>query len=132
MVRLPFADGSVDKICCSLVISYLKDPEALVREFFRILKPGGIAVVSSMKPDCDMTVLFHEFITMDPASSDGEADAAQRLLGAAGKIKLKEQSGIYGFYSEEELVRFSRAVGFVEYDCFRSLGDQANVIRITK
>lgn len=132
MARLPFSDGSVDKICCSLMVSYLKDPEALLREFFRILKPGGIAVVSSMKPDCDMTVLFHEFITMDPASTDGEADAAQRLLGAAGKIKLKEQSGIYGFYSEGELVRFSRAVGFVEYDCFRSLGDQANVIRITK
>jgi SAM-dependent methyltransferase/alpha-beta hydrolase superfamily lysophospholipase len=129
--RLPFADGSIDKICSSLVISYLKDPVVFVRELRRVLKPGGVAVLSSMKPDCDMTVLFHEFISMETQEVE-TADSAQKLLGAAGKIKLKEQSGIYGFFSEEELISIVSSAGFEDYDSFRSLGNQANVIRVTK
>jgi len=129
--RLPFADNSIDKICSSLVVSYLKDPIAFVSELRRVLKPGGVAVLSSMKPDCDMTVLFHEFISMDTKETE-TADDAQKLLGAAGKIKLKEQSGIYGFFSEEELVAIITSAGFTDFDSFRSLGNQANVIRVIK
>ncbi|WP_269525857.1 methyltransferase domain-containing protein [Coraliomargarita parva] len=129
--RFPFAAGSVAKICSSLVISYLKDPVTLLREFYRMLAPGGVAVVSSMKPDCDMTVLYHEFITLDEGSQ-GNADSAQELLGAAGRIKLKEQSGIYGFFSEAELTELALAAGFKQYDHFRSLGGQANIIRLFK
>ncbi len=130
-LRLPFADNSIDKICSSLVVSYLKDPVAFVSELRRILKPGGVVVLSSMKPDCDMTVLYHEFISSETDEAE-TADDAQKLLGAAGKIKLKEQSGIYGFFSEEELVSIITVAGFGEYDVFRSLGNQANVIRVTK
>jgi SAM-dependent methyltransferase/pimeloyl-ACP methyl ester carboxylesterase len=129
--KLPFSDGSISKICFSLVVSYLKDPVALVREFRRVLKPGGVAVISSMKPECDMTVLYHEFITSDEESLS-KADDAQQLLGAAGQIKLKEQSGVYGFFTEEELIEIVTTAGFLEYDVFRSLGNQANLIRVTK
>jgi SAM-dependent methyltransferase/alpha-beta hydrolase superfamily lysophospholipase len=129
--HLPFADDSIDKICSSLVVSYLKDPVAFVCELRRVLKPGGVIVLSSMKPDCDMTVLYHEFISMESEAVE-TADSAQQLLGAAGKIKLKEQSGIYGFFSEEELISIVSSAGFKEYDSFRSLGNQANVIRVTK
>jgi len=129
--KLPFADNSVDKVCSSLVVSYLRDPVAFARELRRILKPGGVAVLSSMKPDCDMTVLYHEFISAD-AEKEESADNAQKLLGAAGKIKLKEQSGIYGFYSEEELISMLTSAGFHGHESFRSLGNQANVIRVTK
>jgi SAM-dependent methyltransferase len=129
--RLPFADNSIDKICSSLVVSYLKDPVVFVSELRRILKPGGVAVLSSMKPDCDMTVLFHEFISMDTSEVE-TMDSAQRLLGAAGKIKLKEQSGIYGFFSEEELVSITSSAGFGNHDSFRSMGNQVNVIRLIK
>jgi SAM-dependent methyltransferase/alpha-beta hydrolase superfamily lysophospholipase len=129
--RLPFTDGCFAKVCCSLVISYLKEPVHFVQELRRVLQKGGTAVLSSMKPECDMTVLYHEFITLDVASSEHENDA-QKLLGAAGQIKLKEQSGIYGFYSEEELVEIVKKAGFTEYELFRSLGDQANLIRVKK
>lgn len=129
--RLPFADNSVDKICSSLVVSYLKDPVVCVREMRRVLKSGGTAVLSSMKPDCDLTVLFHEFISNEAGESK-LAEEAQQLLGAAGRIKVKEQCGIYGFYSEQELISMVEAAGFAAYDTLRSLGNQANVIRITK
>lgn len=130
--RLPLADASVNKICSSLVVSYLKDPVRYVRELRRILKPGGTAVISSMKPDCDLTVLFHGFISQEAEEEDQLADDAQQLLGAAGKIKVKEQSGIYGFFSEEELVSIVQAAGFTTYDTIRSLGNQANLVRVIK
>ena len=127
---LPFGDGSISKICSSLVLSYLKTPIDLMQEFYRVLKPGGVAVVSSMKPGCDMTVLFHDSLAHN-YSEENDRDA-NVLLGAAGQIKLKRDAGIYEFFSAEELERLAFDSGFVDIRSFRSFGDQANVIRIVK
>lgn len=134
--RLPFADGSVSKICCSLVLSYLKEPLSLVQEFYRILKPGGVAVVSSMKPGCDMTVLYHNYITQESEAqaeleSENEQDASV-LLSAAGRIKLKKDSGVYQFFEFEELEHLAALSGFEDTRSCRSFGNQANLIRLVK
>lgn len=42
---LPFADASVDVIRCERVFQHLVDPDGAVREFARVLRPGGRAVV---------------------------------------------------------------------------------------
>lgn len=44
--RLPFRDGFFDLIVCSEVIEHLNKPANGVRELQRVLKPGGIAVIS--------------------------------------------------------------------------------------
>ncbi|MEM1223230.1 MAG: methyltransferase domain-containing protein, partial [Verrucomicrobiota bacterium] len=128
--ELPFVDNSVNKICNSLVLSYLKKPYDLVKEFYRILKPGGVAVISSMKPGCDMTVLYHDSIAAN-YSEDNDRDA-KVLLSAAGKIKLKQDSGVYSFFTLEELERFAFEAGFSKISGFRTFGDQANLIRVVK
>lgn len=128
---LPFNDNAISKICCSLVLSYLKDPFELMREFMRILKNGGVAVISSMKPGCDMTVLYHDYVLQEQSAQEIDNRASQ-LLSAAGKIKLKNESGIYRFFSETELVSLAKEAGFKKIKSFRSLGDQANIIRIAK
>lgn len=130
-VQLPFADGSVSKLCSSLVLSYLKEPLILMREFYRVLQPGGVAAISSMKPGCDMTVLYHSYVDKDVPDEKRDADA-NRLLSAAGKIKLKKDSGIYNFFSASELLSLASAAGFKEMSSSRSLGNQANVIRVVK
>ena len=44
---LPYADASFDIACSLEVIEHIKDQFAFARELYRILKPGGIAIVST-------------------------------------------------------------------------------------
>ena len=43
---LPFKDLSVDVIVCLGVITYLKSEDAALRELERVLKPGGVLILS--------------------------------------------------------------------------------------
>jgi len=125
-VRLPLQDNSVDRICCSLLISYLKRPEILLGELSRILKPGGRIVVSSMKPYCDLSVIYKDVV--EEAGGQQTLQAARSLLSAAGAIKLKEEEGHYKFYEKSELVEILQAGGFRRLKPYRSFGDQANLV----
>jgi SAM-dependent methyltransferase len=44
--RLPFADNSFDRVLCSEVLEHVPDPDAVLAEISRILKPGGLFAVS--------------------------------------------------------------------------------------
>jgi SAM-dependent methyltransferase len=39
--KLPFKDESFDKIICNQVLEHVNDPQAVLRQFFRVLRPGG-------------------------------------------------------------------------------------------
>ncbi|WP_169305350.1 alpha/beta fold hydrolase [Coraliomargarita akajimensis] len=125
-LRLPFEDSTIDRICCSLLISYLKHPKVLLSELHRILKPGGVVVVSSMKPFCDLSVIYKDVV--NEAGSTETLDDARNLLSAAGAIKLKEEEGHYTFYQRSELESLMKAAGFGRVQSYRSFGDQANVV----
>ncbi|MBX3736487.1 MAG: methyltransferase domain-containing protein [Candidatus Didemnitutus sp.] len=128
--RLPFADGTFDVVCCSLVLSYLKRPQLLLRELHRVVKPGGVLVASSMKPHCDMSAIYRDF--MDQQASPEELERARNLLRAAGKIRLKEEVGHYAFFSDTELSSLVLETGFHVRESFHSLGNQAVVIKAQK
>ena len=44
--QLPLVDRDFDAILCAVSIQYLQYPEAIFSEFYRLLKPNGIAIVS--------------------------------------------------------------------------------------
>jgi SAM-dependent methyltransferase len=50
---VPEPDGSFDAIMCIEVLEHLPDPGAAVREFARLLRPGGHLIVTS--PFCSVT-----------------------------------------------------------------------------
>jgi ubiquinone/menaquinone biosynthesis C-methylase UbiE len=45
--RLPYADGSIDIACSLEVVEHVEDQFAFARELHRILKPGGLAIIST-------------------------------------------------------------------------------------
>jgi ubiquinone/menaquinone biosynthesis C-methylase UbiE/pimeloyl-ACP methyl ester carboxylesterase len=128
--RLPFADHTFDVVCCSLVLSYLKRPQQLLAELARVARPGAVVVLSSMKPHCDMSVIFRDFVGQQVTAT--EVESARDLLRAAGKIRMKEEVGHYAFFSEAELSGLARDAGFVVQESFFSLGNQAIVIKAQK
>jgi SAM-dependent methyltransferase/pimeloyl-ACP methyl ester carboxylesterase len=121
-----FAPGTFDKICCSLLLSYLKTPERLVQEFYHLLKPNGRLVISSMKPHCDLGALFAEFTRCEEDLEN--VKHARSLLRAAGQIKVKAEIGVYAFFSEDDLTGLVRKAGFRTWEVHRSFGDQVNIL----
>lgn len=46
ITELPFADGSFDAVVSADVVCQVDNPEVAAREFFRVLRPGGIVVIN--------------------------------------------------------------------------------------
>jgi malonyl-CoA O-methyltransferase len=49
--RLPLRPGSVDMVWSNLALAWAEDPLAALREFQRVLAPGGLLMFSSYGPD---------------------------------------------------------------------------------
>src|SRR5262249_18673232 len=49
--RLPLRPGSIDMVWSSLALAWAEDPLAALREFQRVLAPGGLLMFSSYGPD---------------------------------------------------------------------------------
>src|SRR5260370_25436688 len=47
MERLPFPDDTFDAVVCLGVIEYLAADDRALREIWRVLRPGGTAVIST-------------------------------------------------------------------------------------
>jgi ubiquinone/menaquinone biosynthesis C-methylase UbiE/DNA-binding MarR family transcriptional regulator len=45
MYRLPLADGSVDAVVLQMVLHYAEQPESVIAEAARVLRPGGLLLV---------------------------------------------------------------------------------------
>jgi ubiquinone/menaquinone biosynthesis C-methylase UbiE len=52
---LPVDDASVDLVTCALALTHVVDLEPVMREFARVLRPGGVAVLSDIHPMITMT-----------------------------------------------------------------------------
>lgn len=87
-----FADNSFDVIFCHNVLEYASDREDIVREFYRLLKPGGSLSVVKHNPNgriMQVVVLLNEF---DRAINilDGNSDVASKF----GKIRYYHNSDL--------------------------------------
>jgi len=50
--QLPFADNTFDGIVCLGVLEYLNRDEAALRDMWRVLKPGGRAIITTPSSTC--------------------------------------------------------------------------------
>jgi malonyl-CoA O-methyltransferase len=60
---LPFADNSVDLLFCHLMLHWCANPEVVIHEIQRVLKPNGVLLFSVLAPD-SLQELRHVFLTL--------------------------------------------------------------------
>jgi len=83
--NLPFADNSVDAIICEWVLEHIKNPEMIIKEMKRILRPGGKIYVS---------VPFMEGFHSSPGDYHRwSKQGVKELLKDFKEIEIGEKSG---------------------------------------
>ncbi len=45
--KLPFSDGEYEMVLCTEVLEHVRNPKAAMDEIFRVLKPGGMVVLTT-------------------------------------------------------------------------------------
>ncbi|MCH2185859.1 methyltransferase domain-containing protein, partial [Myxococcota bacterium] len=129
---IPAADKTFDRVMASLLIGYLAHPERLLAEMFRILRPGGRMVLSSLARDADISRLYVEAFEELKAGemqhalpelqlADG-ANLARNFLNDAARILELEDVGAFRFMDAEDLSRLAAGAGFVDIETRPGLG----------
>jgi len=144
----PFEDQSFDAVASSLVLSYLTHPDDLLAEAFRVLKPGGVLIASSLVPDAEMSRYYLPLLTRISsleASAFGtdkpleaaraELDlAARRFSNQAAELVRLEEEGLFRFFTGADLAAMAARRGFVNIRVEGSFGvpSQAAVLLCTR
>jgi ubiquinone/menaquinone biosynthesis C-methylase UbiE len=109
-------------VLASLLISYLAHPEVFLREVFRVLRPGGRLVLSSMRRDADVSKLYVEGLAefktpserarLGPGAAEHFDDLTRSFLNDASRILDMEERGRFRFWDPQELSDLVANAGF--------------------
>lgn len=99
IVSIPVPDSSFDVILCSEVLEHIPDPVAAIKEFARILKPGGTLLISA--PFCSLT----HFATYHFASGLNRYWYEEHLPNMGIKINQITPNGNWFEFVGQELSR---------------------------
>ncbi|MBI5701480.1 methyltransferase domain-containing protein [Candidatus Saganbacteria bacterium] len=128
---LPLKEGAYDKIVLSLCLSYLRNPRGTLAEIRRAQKPGGRIVVTSLKPDADISRIYSRFLgkIKEKYQGEGQGEALSRaraLFNDAIKwIEVEEESGRFVYFSEEQLREMLIGAGYSNIQISYSFDKQA-------
>lgn len=112
------ADASVDVVTTRSVLAYIDDKTAALREFHRILKPGGRLSIAEpvMQDDALAARAMKAVIDSKPPE---EVSPLMRLLhkwkaAQYPDTEEKIRSSPLANYSERDMIRFAQSAGFVD------------------
>lgn len=122
---LPFHDGQFDRVVCNLVIGYLRDPIFTLRELVRILSPHGKLIVTTFKPQADLSQIYRKFLSL--AQNDLEKTQAKATVEAAGTITHGTQESAFRFFEQQELAMLLRSTGASQPRIYSTFANQAYI-----
>jgi arsenite methyltransferase len=97
--RLPFPDASFDGVICESVLAFLEDKAPAVKEFHRVLKPGGFLVNNEVTfltpPPDDFLAAIRGAAPKVPGALAVPVDPQEhrRLLEEAGFVSVQIETG---------------------------------------
>lgn len=120
--HLPFPDNCFDRVVSSIVLPYMKNPLNTLAELSRTLRPGGVLVVSTMKPDTDMSTIYSQMVNRInsgeipvPEGRKGEfLTAVRNFANAAAQLLQLVEERRFHFFSPEELLDMVQTCGLKE------------------
>jgi len=129
---LPFKTHQFDKLLCSIVLSYLFNPGESLLEFHRVLRPEGRLVISTFRPDADMSRIYTRLVQRienDPyyqhpsgMSREDFLNAVRSFANSAAFLLQLEEEGRFRFFSREELRGLLETAGFRDIRLYDSFG----------
>ena len=132
-LHLPVKPGVYNKILMSLVLSYIFNPVETLHELRRIIRPGGLLVLSSMRPDTDasgpFTRLMDKIESMPAEELPAEWPKALLLeslrffLNDAQALVDLEEAGTFDFFDPEKLDGLLEEAGWETIRTIPSFGD---------
>lgn len=138
---IPVRSAIYDAALMSLVISYMRRPSEVLAEVFRLLKPGGRVVLSSLRRDADISKLHQDGLleledgrAAEVLGADGAmhlAEFARDFLNDAARILDLEETGRFRFWDPEELRALVRSAGFIHVRSAYGLGDPPQAAIVT-
>lgn len=107
---LPLESDSVDLVTCALALTHVDDLRSVFREFGRVLRGGGKAIVSDIHPFAAMTSLVAAFPTEDGGLGipyvQNRVHHHGEYVGAFHAAGLRVEECIEVFVTEDMLPRF--------------------------
>jgi ubiquinone/menaquinone biosynthesis C-methylase UbiE len=129
------SSDAFDKIGASIVLPYLYDSESVVREFYRILAPGGVIVLSSPKPNFDSSKAYMEEAQFIAQQTDIDEHQKGRLLASLRELAAFVQhvlemadEGRFRFFSSDDLINLMSQAGFINILTVEALGDPPTAV----
>jgi SAM-dependent methyltransferase len=106
--RLPFDDGSFDKVSSTCGIMFSPDHEASARELARVTRPGGRIALANWTPTGGLAKMFKvmaPYMPAPPPSSPfawGDESHVRELLGDSFELTLEEHVSMLRVPSSED------------------------------
>jgi SAM-dependent methyltransferase len=136
--QIPFRSEGFDAVLASLLVSYLEEPEQLLKAVFELLRPGGRLVLSAPRRDADLSKLYADMMAELPPARVRELfgiddergfERIQRhYLNEAARLLTLEDSGRFHFRDGGELAAIARMTGFEVLESELGLGEPPQAV----